>query len=532
MFGTRKMLKEGISLAGIILAGVAAGALSVSQLQAQAQSSSDPATAAAADRCATLAGMAVESGVVEAAEHYAPGGTISGGATAGANVSVGLCRVRLLLRPVPGSEIRVETWLPDNWNSKLMGLGGGGFDGGLSAAGAVPLERAASQGYAAVATDVGHTPNPSLQTWIHGQPERVVDFGHRANHLAAVVAKQVIEAFYGAPARRAYFMGCSNGGREGIMEVSRYPEDYDAVVAGAPALRYLEVVTQLIWYDRTVHGAGGAPELGAKQPLVHAAILRQCDHLDGVRDGVLENPSRCSFDPGQLQCRGADGPDCLSANEVNAFRRIYAGPRLSNGQQVIAGPAPGSEGITGNWDAWVTGPIPAIAGQEFYRWMVYDDPAWQLAQFDLDRDYPEARRRLAPIVNADDPDIGAFIRRGGKLIIYQGWDDPAITARSTIQYFDDVRRRVGRAADRQVRLFMVPGMMHCGGGPGTTRFDMQSELERWDEHGVAPERVIASNPESTENPLTRPLCAWPATARYRGSGSTRDAASFTCSRRR
>jgi feruloyl esterase len=312
------------------------------------------------------------------------------------------------------------------------------------------------------------------------------------------------------------------------MEVSHYPADYDGVIAGAPARRYLEIVTQLIWYNQTLYGPGGAPNLASKQALVHQAIMKKCDALDGVKDGLLENPSRCVFDPAVLQCKGHDAPTCLTGAEVDAFRKIYRGPRLSDGEQVISGPALGSEEPPDGWNAWVTSPQTAFFGQEFYRWMVYDDPDWKVENFKLDRDYPAARARLAPILDADNPDLSAFTRHGGKLILYQGWDDPAVPALDTIQYYDQVRQRVGPAGASQVRLFMVPGMAHCAGGPGATSFDMQPALESWVERGEAPERVIAVKPGIGEPPFSHPLCAWPKTAHYNGIGSTTDAANFTC----
>lgn len=481
-----------------------------------------------ADACERLTGTKVADGLVEGAERFANGELIAGGATTGAKAAADLCRVRLTLRPVPGSEIKVEVWLPDNWNGKLMGFGGGGFDGSLNKDSGAFLNQAVAQGYASVATDVGHTPAPTPGTWIHKQREKVVDFGHRGTHLAAVVAKQVITARYGTTAKRAYFQGCSNGGRDALMLVTRYPGDYDAVVAGAPAIRYLEVVTQLVTNSQTV---ATAPRMEAKLGLVHDAILQKCDALDGVKDGILENPLRCNFDPAELQCSGAEGLSCLSASEVGAFRKIYTGPRPRNGQRLTSPPMPGSEGLPGNWSAWVTGPVPRIAGEEFYRWMVYDDPAWSIRNFDFDRDYAAARARIAPVINVENPDIRPFIRRGGKLIIYQGWDDPAITPGMTLGYYSAIRRKIGRkATDRHVRLFMVPGMAHCGGGPGATSFDMQRELEKWDASDAAPTRIPAFKPDiaSGEQPFSRPLCAWPSVARYNGSGSIRDAANFSC----
>jgi len=515
-----------VSLAAVFVASEVALAGAVDS--AGNEAASGRPSAPTAEACRTLSGTKVESGTVVSAERVAQGEAIAGGETAGAKVATNLCRVRLRLQPTPGSDIKVEVWLPETWNRKLYGIGGTGFDGGLSLGGAAVLNRAVGQGYAAVATDAGHTPAPTVQTWVHQQPEKVVDFGHRGNHLAAVVAKQVIAAYYGGPAERAYFLACSNGGRDGLMEVTRYPEDYDGVVAGAPARRYLEILTLLIWYHQAVHGPGGAPKLESKLGLVNDAVLNKCDALDGVKDGVLENPLRCNFDPAELQCRDGDGPGCLTDAEVGALRKIYGGPRLSNGEQIYSGPAVGSEIAPAGWTGWVTSSQTAVFGQEFYRWLVYDDPAWKVENFDIDRDYRAARQRIAPIINVESPDISAFARRGGKLIVYQGWYDPAITPADTIAYYEEMRRRLGSAADDHVRLFMVPGMGHCASGPGATQFDMQPALEKWVEQGEAPDRIIAVKPDSGNPPFSRPLCPWPKTAHYNGSGSTQEANNFTC----
>lgn len=489
-----------------------------------------PVTANGGNRCAALKGTAVEGGTVIAAEHYNAGEQIVGGATGGAKVETPICRTRIELRPEAGSEIQIEVWLPARWNNKMMGLGGGGFDGSLSLAGAGSLNKAAAQGYAVVANDAGHTPAPSVGTWAHGAPQKIVDFGHRAGHLAAVTGRQIIGAYYGSRVQRAYFTGCSNGGRDGISLVSRYPADYDAVVAGAPAIRYTEVVTQLIWYSRAAKGLGSPANAASKLDLVHKAVLASCDRLDGVADGILENPRACRFNLQSLACGEGTGAACLNPGEVKAFETIYGGMRWNDGRKIIDGPALGSEGSPGNWGAWITGPVPALAGQEFYRWMVYDDPQWNVDGFDMDRDYAAAQTRSVPVINAGNPDISAFTRRGGKLIIYQGWDDPVITPGSTIQYVEEVRKSVGPKAAGQVQLFMVPGMAHCGGGPGATAFDMQAALEQWDQKGIKPQRVVATKPDvpSGEVPMSRLLCAWPMTAQYDGKGSPRSAESYSC----
>ena len=484
--------------------------------------------AQAADACAALAGLKVEAGAVEGAERFAASELVKGGETEGATAAVAMCRARVRLQPVPGSDIKVEVWLPDNWNGKMQGYGGAGFDGGLSPGGAQSLNKALGRGYAAVQTDAGHKPGAGVQRWVHKQPEKVVDFGHRANHLAAVVAKQVIQARYGKPASRAYFLGCSNGGREALMEASRYPDDYDGIVAGAPARRYTEVLTKLIWNHDAVFGAGGAPKLADKLGLVHRAVMDKCDALDGVKDGLLENPQACRFDPAEIQCKGEESASCLTSAEVGALRKIYEGPRLAKGQPVMHGPALGGELSKDGWTAWITSPQTGVYGQEFYRWMVFDDPAWTLEQFQLDRDYPLALQRIAPTLNADSPDLGAFVRRGGKLVMYQGWDDPVISPADTLGYLDAVRAKLGAATDASVRLFMVPGMGHCAGGPGATDFDMQAEIEKWVEQGQAPAQVLATKPDAGDAPLSRPLCPWPQTAHYKGGGSTRDAVNFNC----
>ncbi|HEX7034575.1 MAG TPA: tannase/feruloyl esterase family alpha/beta hydrolase [Pseudomonadales bacterium] len=371
-----------------------------------------PATASPnANACATLAGMKVESGEVNSAEPVAPD----------------VCRVRAKLRPAPSSDIDVEVWLPRNWNRKLYSLGGAGFDGGLQPGSLPSFEKAAAQGYAVAATDSGHEPAASFETWVHRQPEKVVDFGHRAVHLAAVAAKQIVAAYYGSPPKHAYFVGCSNGGREALMEASRYPDDYDGIIAGAPAMRYLEVLTQMIWFDEVVFGEHGAPTALSKLGLVNRAILNACDGVDGAKDGILENPLECRFDPAELRCEDEAGDECLTAAEVSAFQKIYGGPRLRSGEPVFAGPALGSEEGPAGWAGWIVPDRTVSFGQDFYRWLVFDDPDWTVESFDIDRDYPYARERIAPILDSNDPDLRAFAKRNGKLILYHGWYDPGRT---------------------------------------------------------------------------------------------------------
>jgi feruloyl esterase len=260
--------------------------------------------------------------------------------------------------------------------------------------------------------------------------------------------------------------------------------------------------------------------------LVNRAVLAKCDSLDGVSDGILENPLACKFDPVEIRCNGKSSDDCLTDIEVSAFQKIYGGPRLRNGKQISHGPAIGSEEGPAGWAGWVVPDKTAWFGQEFYRWLAFDDPDWKVEAFDIDRDYPRALERIAPIVNANDPDLRAFAKRGGRLIMYQGWYDAGITPGETIGYYDEVRRHLGSATNDHVRLFMVPGMAHCADGPGAGSFDMLPTLDKWVEHAEAPDRIIASKSDNAG--FTHPLCPWPKTARYNGFGPTNDAASFKC----
>jgi feruloyl esterase len=472
-----------------------------------------------ASDCAALVGLQVESGTVTAADRFAQGQSM---ALLGPTAPVNLCRARLRLQPTSSSDINVEVWLPETWNGKLFTHGGGGFSGGLGSS-MDPLIKSTGRGYAAATSDLGHATGATAQ-WAYNQPEKVVDFGHRANHLVAVTTKQVISAYYGSPAQRAYFQGCSGGGREALAEVSRYPSDYDGVIAGAPPMDFGELMTQLIWNNQTM---AGAPFLNAKLGTVNNAVLQQCDTLDGVQDNVLENPQACHFDPVSIQCKLLDTPFCLNQSEVGVLRKIYEGPRLANGELLIPGPSVGSEGI-----AWVLGgPLfSLVGGQEYYRWMVYNNPLWSAIGFNLNTNYPDSRTRVEPIVDSGNPDISAFTQRGGKLILYHGWSDPLIPSANTVRYYEGTRSYVGPTLQNNARLFMVPGMGHCEGGTGATSFDMVPHLEAWVEQGQAPDRVIAVQPGFLGSPptLSRPLCPWPKTAHYNGSGSTNDAANFTC----
>jgi feruloyl esterase len=480
-------------------------------LAVMAQGSASPSS----DRCASLVGTRVESGAVTTARRF--GKDQAFGGLMSSKSSADLCRVGLRLMPTPSSDINVDLWLPDAWNGKLLSVGGGGFSGGV-AEGEPLMNARAREGYATASSDLGHPVSATVQ-WAHQQPERLVDFGHRANHLVAVAAKQVIAGHYGRPVQRAYFQGCSGGGREALMEAGRYPDDYDGVIAGAPAMDFAKVMSFQLWNARTL---AMAPTLRAKLPVLHAAVLKACDKLDGVDDGVLENPLQCPFDPAQLQCKVFDTAACLTRNEVNAVRKVYEGPSLASGELLMPGLALGSEGA-----GWViAGFFSRVGGPEFYRWMVYGDPAWDAEAFDLDRDYAHARAHVGPITDSGDADLAAFARRGGKVILYHGWSDPLIPAGNSLNYYDKLRARLGPALHDTARLYMAPGMPHCGAG-----IDLVPYLEAWIERGQPPDKVVViQKPQGwlDSTATTRALCPWPKTAHYSGTGSLRDAANFSC----
>jgi hypothetical protein len=460
------------------------------------------------------------------------------------------CRVAGAIRPSPDSDIEFEVWMPSaGWNGKFEGAGNGGFGGRISYE---AMAAALRRGYATASTDTGHRSGDATDAaWALGHPEKIVDFGYRAIHETAVAARAVIRAFYGEALRRAYFSSCSNGGRQALMEAQRYPEDYDGIIAGAPANFWTHLLAKGGWDLNALTADKESYIPAAKLPAIQAAALAACDGLDGVKDGTIGDAAACHFDPSVLLCPGPDSPACLTAPQLIALKRLYAGPRTASGQPFFPGFSPGGEAEGGGWGPWITGPAPGQSLMQafvtqFFGNMVFGNSTWDFRSFNLDRDAKAADDKLAGVLNAADPDLRGFRARGGKLLLYHGWSDAAIPARSTIAYYESVVAKAGkRDADSFVRLFMVPGMQHCTGGTGATEFgqtgasagdadhDITAALERWVERGLAPERIVAvkyKNPPgpTSEVARSRPLCAYPLIAKYKGSGSTDEAANFAC----
>lgn len=478
-----------------------------------------------ADRCTSLKGRQLGGATIEKAKFVTRNSMLLPVPLLN---SPEFCRVTARIAPVQGSQITVELWLPSRWNQKLVGLGGAGFEGALSITN-ILMRRPVSDGYAAVATDAGHDVD-KLPKWALGHPEKIVDFGYRANHLGAVIGKAVVAEFYGAPAKRAYFWGCSNGGRDALMLAQRYPQDFDAIAVGAPANNFTARMAAFSQTRLDFNGDAGKG-LSSKLELLNAAAIATCDGLDGVTDGLIERPDACQFDPAQLQCKSGDSKSCLTRAEVALARSVYRGTIGRDGKQIMSGFPVGSE------LGWKPPKPDQNMGTSFYRYMVFNNADWSPDTFMLDRDLATARKKLSHVVDATDPDLSPFLGRGGKLLMYHGWDDPAIPLGDTLAYYEAVRKTVGAQNAKNAQLFLLPGVEHCGQGKGPDEFDFFAQLDRWTQSGSAPERFTVTKHDNrvafyaqlpTKALRTRPACAWPKAAHYKGAGSIDDANNFEC----
>jgi feruloyl esterase len=455
------------------------------------------------------------------------------------------CRVAATLTPTADSEIMTEVWLPDpaKWNGKFLGSGNGGF-GGSVAGPAFDMRKALAGGYATAGNDLGHEITSLVidGTWVIGHPEKLKDFAFRADHATAEFAKALIAAYYGRSPRLSYFKGCSNGGHEALMEAQKYPADYDAIIAGAPANAWTHGMAGFLWNETALNDHPQSQIPQSKLAMIQNAVLAKCDALDGVKDGIINDPAACHFDPAVLSCKSGDAPDCLTHPQLDALRKIYGGPvNPATGKSIHPGFPAGAEGIPQNWETWIIGP-KASQGQfanQFFGSFMWADPNWDFRSFDFAKDVDRADAQLGAVINSNDPDLSAFAARGGKLILYQGWADAAITPWGTIQYYQNIQRKMGTdEAHRFVRLFMAPGMMHCGGGPGPNNFDAIAAIDQWRDQNHAPEVLMAARYADpiavlTGGPLgapqsTRPLCAYPKVARWVGKGSPDEAQNYTC----
>ena len=505
-------------------------------------------TSLAATPCASLQSVTLPGTQIQFARQTAPTTMLGPG---GFLIKTpAFCRVGGIIRPVTDSEIHFEVWLPAaDWNGKFRGTGNGGFAGSINYA---EMAAAIRDGYATASTDTGHRANGIDADWALGHPEKITDFGYRAIHEMTVKAKSLVQSFYGDAPKHSYFASCSNGGRQALMEAQRFPEDYDGILDGAPANFWTHLLVANFY-------ASGKPMLEnpasyipkEKIPAIAKAVLAACDASDGLKDGILSDPTACHFNPTTIVCQGPDSAECLTAPQAVSLQHIYDGARNSEGKPIYPGYEPGGEDGHGGWSAWITGAKPGLAAgvlysEGFQRNMVFNDAAWSYQKTDMATALDAADTKMADKLNSTDANLKAFQSRGGKLIIYHGWADAAIPPVNAIHYYDAVSKTMGSdTADAFVRLYMLPGVQHCSGGPGPNylgqtgilnpgdaQHDIFTALVDWVEQGATPKAVVATkftqDDPSKGVDMTRPVCPYPQSAQYDGHNDAKQSTSFTC----
>ena len=387
------------------------------------------------------------------------------------------------------------------------------------------MASALTRGYATGSTDTGHVGGGA--SWALGHPEKVVDFGWRAVHEMTIASKKIIDSQTGRAPAFSYWNGCSAGGRQAMKEAQRFPGDFDGIIAGAPGLDWTGRAAQAVRVAKTLEHNDAARLSPADVKLLHRAVVDACDAGDGLKDGLISDPARCRFDPGVLQCKGSDRSSCLTQAQVETARLLYSHGVNPKTKREIGGLLPGSE--LGWTDMGWTASARAT-GLDQFRFLAFNDPAWDIQKFDFERDLPRAEDADRDTLNALDPNLKPFIDRGGKLIQFHGWADPQISPANSTQYYTRVADALGGVPriHGSYRLFMAPGMGHCGGGEGPNTFDMVAALEQWVEHGKAPDQILATHSTNGVVDRTRPLCPYPQLVTYKGAGSIDDAANFTC----
>ena len=509
----------------ITLAIAVAGALGMSA-----------AIAAKPTSCADLAKLALPDTSITLAQELPAGANANPVGT----VALPICRVVGVTKPA----VQFEVWLPtQGWNGKFQLVGNGGTAGVISYSAMRP---AIARGYAVASTDTGHVSSGSFDsTWALNRPDLVADFGHRGTHVTAVNGKSITRSFYGQKPDYSYYVGCSKGGQQGLMEAQRYPEDFDGLIAGDPANNWTRFYSgSHLWYSMATLKDPESYIPASKTALLGAATRAACDAIDGIVDGVIDDPRKCKFDPSVLACKAGQDPNtCFTPKQVEAVRKIQTGVKTPWGELVHPPLVPGAEDGAGGWAAWTTGAAPFtglhwLAADGFFRYMVFENTGYDPMSFNFGSDLLFALHQVGPSLDAIDPDLRKLQKRGSKLIVYHGFSDPDISPLNSINYFESVVDFMSHRHDDRddalertndfFRLFMVPGMQHCSGGPGPNTFDMLTALEDWVEKDKAPKSVIASHSTAGVVDRTRPLCVYPRVAVYGGSGSTDDAANFKC----
>jgi len=488
------------------------------------------AASAAAAPCADLARLSLPAATVTAGEPVAAGAFVppaAGGRGGAAALEPyknlpAFCRASLTLRPSADSDIKVEVWLPtDGWNGRFQAVGQGGMAGSIPYA---LLAHAIAEGYAAAGTDTGHVGNNA--DFMPEHPEKLVDFAYRAVHEMAVNGKAVVRAFYAKQPERSYFNGCSGGGRHAITSAQRYPADFDGIVAGAASWNSQRMDAARIAVNRLVNRSSTSGIPASKYPMIHNAVLQACDAIDGLKDGVLENPTKCTFDYATLACKGNDTASCLTPEQVVSAKALTSPLKHpDSGAVLFEGHLwPGSEL---EWDT-LGGPEPLDNALIRIRNITFKDSKWDPRQFNVRTDVELADTIDDGLLASRNYNLKPFFDRGGKLLMYHGWSDPQVTPQNSITYYTNVLKTVGKDAENSIALFMLPGVSHCDGGPGPDTFDKMIAISQWVEQGKKPTRIVASHVTNVKVDRTRPLCPLGQVARYKGSGDANDAANFAC----
>jgi feruloyl esterase len=435
---------------------------------------------------------------------------------------VPFCRVTVTSKPSADSDITIEAWLPaSGWNGKFLAVGNGGWAGTINYG---LLNDGLARGYAAASTDTGHVGGSGA--FAFGHPDKLIDYAYRSEHELAVVGKAIVTAFYGSTPRLSMWNGCSAGGRQGITEAWRYPEDFDAIIAGAAGNYQMRMHVARVALNAFAHRSADSYVPAEKFPAIHRAVVNVCDELDGLKDGLISNPPLCRFDARTLACGGADAPNCLNPAQVDTVNAMFAPVRHPKTGETITNALvqPGSEL---GW-AVLAGREPLNIALDGLKYVAFNDPAWNWRQFNPAVDIDRALA-MSGTWDMTDSNLKPFFGRGGKLLMYHGWADPQVTPLNSVTYFTDVLQVTGAAsAGKSIELYMAPGMNHCRGGEGFDTFDVIAAMEQWIATGKAPSQIPASHLTNGVVDRTRPLCPYPQVATYNGSGSIEDAANFRC----
>lgn len=430
------------------------------------------------------------------------------------------CSVKVILAPSSDSHIEMALWMPTyDWNGKFLAVGNGGWAGSISYDAMASNLR---KGYAVASNDTGHKGNSAA--FALGHPEKLVDFGYRSMHEMAVHSKSIIRSYYQRAPALSYYEGCSTGGRQGLMAAQRFPEDFDAIIAGAPVNNVFSLHAALMHSMVSILSDQSLYLPPDKLELLHNAVLAACESVDGVNDGFLNNPLACEFDPRTLQCSATDTTACLTPRQVESVRQVYAPVKLSTGEEVYPGYAPGFEL---GWRILGEGSVPPSLYSDTFKYIAHGDPDWDWQSFDLDTDTRLALAR-ADEVSATDPDLSEFKARGGKLLIYHGWNDPGPSPYNSINYYGSILNTLGEDQSDWLRMFMMPGMGHCRGGIGPDQADFLDAIDKWREAGIAPDRIEATRIRNANTDMTRPLCPYPQVAVWNGEGSPGASENHVC----